>query len=274
MRAGGIGTVIRVAEGVTKAKVGDVLSGMVGWTDYTELDVDKAQNPTSLYSTKDDYLESLGGIVSLTAYFGIMEVGKVKLGETVVVSGAAGAAGSAVVQLARIFGAGKVVGITSGQDKCLYVEKELGADKYLDYKSPEFENTFAREVGLLDIYFDNVGEDILDLALRHLNKYARVVLCGSIATYNQVQPKGIRNYNQLTRQSATAGGFIVFDYASRFGEALGALRKWTQEGKLKRMKFHVEQGLESCPDHLKTIFSGVNMGKMIVNISSIDPGLI
>ncbi|KAG9029968.1 hypothetical protein FRB95_004671 [Tulasnella sp. JGI-2019a] len=262
MRAGGIGTVIRVAEGVTKAKVGDVLSGMVGWTDYTELDVDKAQNPTSLYSTKDDYLESLGGIVSLTAYFGIMEVGKVKLGETVVVSGAAGAAGSAVVQLARIFGAGKVVGITSGQDKCLYVEKELGADKYLDYKSPEFENTFAREVGLLDIYFDNVGEDILDLALRHLNKYARVVLCGSIATYNQVQPKGIRNYNQLTRQSATAGGFIVFDYASRSGEVLGALRKWTQEGKFKRMKSHVKQGLEGCPDHLKTIFSGVNTGKM------------
>ncbi|KAG8862439.1 hypothetical protein FRB96_001510 [Tulasnella sp. 330] len=274
MKAGGIGTVIKVAEGETKIKIGDVINGLTGWADYAVVEFDPRlfQNLTSQYpkATKEDYVEALGGMVSMTAYFGLLEIAKIKPGETVVVSGAAGATGSVVVQLARILGAGKVIGVAGGHEKSQYVEKELGADRCLDYKSSSFKTDFEKEVGLLDVYFDNVGGEILDLALSRLNQHARIVMCGSISTYNDSAHKGIRNY----RQSSIAQGFTLFDYTPRFDEALGAIMKWKQEGKLKRMKFHVENGLESCPDALRTIFAGVNTGKMVVKVSSEGPGQV
>ncbi|KAG8886620.1 hypothetical protein FRB97_000039 [Tulasnella sp. 331] len=228
MKAGGIGTVIKVAEGETKIKIGDVINGLTGWADYAVVEFDPRlfQNLTSQYpkATKEDYVEALGGMVSMTAYFGLLEIAKIKPGETVVVSGAAGATGSVVVQLARILGAGKVIGVAGGHEKSQYVEKELGADRCLDYKSSSFKTDFEKEVGLL--------------------------------------------------QSSIAQGFTLFDYTPRFDEALGAIMKWKQEGKLKRMKFHVENGLESCPDALRTIFAGVNTGKMVVKASSEGPGQV
>ncbi|KAG8862438.1 hypothetical protein FRB96_001509 [Tulasnella sp. 330] len=260
MRAGGLGTVIKIAEGETRAKIGDVINGLTGWADYAIVEFDKppSQNltPRSPNATKEDYLEAMGGMVSMTAYFGLLEIAKIKPGETVVVSGAAGATGSVVVQLAKILGAGKVIGIAGGQEKSQYVEKELGVDRCLDYKSPSFKADFEKEVGFL------------------LAQADPLLTSTTLLFVDDPAAKGIQNYNQLTRQSSIAQGFTVFDYTPRFGEALGAIMKWKQEGKLKRMKFHVEHGLENCPDALKTIFAGVNTGKMIVKVSSEDPGQV
>jgi NADPH-dependent curcumin reductase CurA len=189
-----------------------------------------------------------------------LEVGQVKAGETLVVSGAAGATGSLVCQIGKLKGA-KVIAIASGS-KCAYLRDELGVDATLDYKSPSFAKDFRDTVGYLDVFFDNVGGEILDLALTRLKKGARIALCGAISAYNSDgRPEGIRNYLTLISQRARIEGFIVFDYKDKFAEGEEEMAKWIKEGKLKR-RYQIEEGLEQCPQHLGLLFSGGNTGKL------------
>ncbi|KAF8606565.1 alcohol dehydrogenase [Ceratobasidium sp. AG-I] len=262
MRAGGIGTVVK---GNDKLKAGDVVQGTLGWAEYIVVatkGLRKLSPPEG--STAIDYLGPLG-MTGMTAYFGLLEVGHIKAGETLVVSGAAGATGSLVCQIGKLKGA-KVIAIASGP-KCAYLRDELGVDAALDYKSPTFAKDFRSAVGYLDVFFDNVGGEILDLALTRLNKGARIALCGAISAYNSAgQPEGIKNYLTLISQRAKIEGFIVFDYQDKFAQGEADMAKWINEGKLKR-KYQIEEGLEQCPQHLGLLFSGGNTGKLLVKIS-------
>ncbi|CAE6440467.1 unnamed protein product [Rhizoctonia solani] len=262
MRSIAIGTVVH---GNDQFKEGDVVEGALGWAEYVVIsakDVQKRSPPEG--TTAIDYLGPLG-MTGMTAYFGLLEVGKVKAGETLVVSGAAGATGSVVCQIGKLKGA-RVIALASAS-KCSYLLNELGVDAALDYKSPTFVKDFRDTVGYLDVFFDNVGGEILDLALTRLKKNARIVLCGAISAYNATgQPEGIKNYLTVISQRARIEGFIVFDYKHRYPEAEAQMAKWINEGKLKR-RYQIEEGLEQCPQHLKLLFSGGNTGKLLVKIS-------
>ncbi|KAG8884730.1 hypothetical protein FRB97_003514 [Tulasnella sp. 331] len=264
MRAGGVGTVVKVFEGAgatSKVKVGDAVRGYFGWAEYVTVDakdVEILHAPSG--TTPLDFLGVLGD-PGMTAYFGFLDVAKPKAGETVVVSGAAGAVGSIVCQIAKIKGC-KVIAIAGGPDKCAWLEKDLGVDRAIDYKSKTFVNDFKKHVGYLDVYFDNVGGEILDLCLTRLNKNARIAICGAISAYTGGKPKGISGYLNLISQRASITGFVVFDYIKRYPEAVKDLGQWIHEGKLKA-RTHVEDGpVERCPEALGKLFKGANTGKM------------
>jgi len=263
MRAGAVGTVVSVGES-TKLSAGDLVSGTLGWQEYAlvkEKDVQKIQVPPKAKAL--DFLGPLG-MTGLTAYFGLLDVGQIKAGETLVVSGAAGATGSLVCQIGKIKGA-KVVGIAGGADKCRYLKETLGVDVALDYKSPTFHED-ARKVGYLDVYFDNVGGEILDFLLTRLNKDARIVLCGAISDYNNPNPKGLKNYLNLIAQRGRIQGFIVFDYSKQFSTAIKDMAGWIAEGKLNQ-QYHVVEGLAAAPSALPMLFSGGNTGKLVVKVA-------
>ncbi|KAI0950972.1 hypothetical protein AcW1_008134 [Taiwanofungus camphoratus] len=202
----------------------------------------------------------------LTAYFGLLEVGKVQPGEKLVVSGAAGATGSVVCQIGKQKGA-KVYAIAGSTEKCEWLEKDIGVDKALNYKSSTFHDDFKNSVGYFDVFFDNVGGDILDFALTRMNKGARIVLCGAISDYNSVKPKGLSGYLNLISQRAKIEGFLVFDFAKRYPEAQTYLAGLLNDGNLKR-KFHVVEGLENAPQALLMLFNGGNTGKLVVKVTS------
>jgi len=263
MRAGGIGTVIKASDR-GKLKVGDLVYGTLGWSEFAavkEKNLEKIELPPGAETL--DFLGPLG-TTGLTAYFGLLDVGQPKAGETLVVTGAAGATGSVVCQIGKLKGL-KVIAIAGSDDKCSWLEDEIGVDKALNYKSPTFAEDF-KKLGYLDVMFDNVGGDILNLALTRLNKNARIVLCGAISQYNTAKPTGLTSYMTLISQRAKMQGFIVFDYAARYDEAKKDISEWIKEGKIKR-KFHVVSGLESCPETLQLLFSGGNTGKLIVKVA-------
>ncbi|KAG8906802.1 hypothetical protein FRB99_006069 [Tulasnella sp. 403] len=269
MRANAIGQVVKVHERYQgKLRIGDFVSGLLGWTEYALVDDATVHKFQPMPGT--GIMEFLGplGMTGLTAYFGMLDVAKVKAGETCVVSGAAGAVGNVACQIAKLKGA-KVVAIAGSDDKCRWLEQELGVDKAINYKSPSFIADFKEHVGYLDVYFDNVGGDILDLCLGRLNKGARLAICGAISDYGR-KPKGIQGYLNLISQRATMQGFLVMDYRPRFGEAVREMSQWMKEGKLKS-KFHIEEGIERCPEYLKRLFEGVNTGKMVVRPSGLEP---
>ncbi|CAE6410849.1 unnamed protein product [Rhizoctonia solani] len=265
MRGGGVGTVVY---GNDRIKTGDMVYGTLGWADYI---VASAQTLRKLEPPEGfaalDYLGPLG-TTGMTAYFGLLEVGKLKSGETLVVSAAAGAVGSLVCQMGKIKGA-RVIAIASGP-KCAWLTNDLGVNAALDYKSPNFANEFGEVVGGLDVFFDNVGGEILDLALTRLNKGARVVLCGTISTYNNVglsDSKGIKNYSSLIIQRAEIRGFVVYDYRKQYEAAEANIIKWIRDGKLK-CQYQIERGLERCPQHFGLLFSSGNTGKLVVKVSN------
>ncbi|KAJ3744415.1 hypothetical protein DFH05DRAFT_1186778 [Lentinula detonsa] len=264
MRAGGLGVIVDKGRNV-KSKIGQLVSGTFGWTEYAvvnEKDTEAIDAPQGLLEI--DYLNNLG-MAGLTAYFGLKDIGQVKAGETLVVSGAAGAVGSMVCQLGLRAGA-KVYGIAGSQDKCEWLEKEIGVTKAINYKGPSFRQDF-RDIGYLDVYFDNVGGDILDMCLSRLNRNARIVLCGAISAYNSVgKPKGIQNYLTLISQRAKIQGFIVFDYVKRYPEAIAEISQGLRDGSIKR-KFHIVEGLENAPSALPLLFSGGNTGKLVVKVA-------
>ena len=207
------------------------------------------------------------GLTGMTAYFGLLEVGRPAPGETVVVSGAAGATGSVVGQIARIKGC-RAIGIAGGPEKCRWLTDEAGFDGAIDYKS---ENVPARLKELcpkgIDIFFDNVGGDILDAALARLAMRGRVVLCGGIANYDPTEPApGPKNYLNLVRQRGRMEGFIILDYLPRAHEAIGALAGWVQAGKI-RHKVDVQHGLENAPAALRRLFDGHNDGKQLLRVA-------
>jgi NADPH-dependent curcumin reductase CurA len=249
---------------------GELVFGMFGWQEYALSDgVGVLRVPDGVGPTL-----ALGalGWTSLTAYFGLTEIGKPQPGETVVVSGAAGATGSVVGQLAKLRGA-RVVGIAGGRDKCEFVLHELGFDAAIDYRS---EDVRARLKKLcpdgIDVYWDNVGGEMLEAALGRLAVHARVVFCGAISSYNASSPPpGPRNYMQLLIRRARVEGFLVFDYVDRIDEALAELVPLVESGQL-RYREDVREGLDSAPTALGDLFTGANDGKLIVHIA--DPQLV
>jgi len=262
MRAFTLATVL--TDGKTLKK-GDIVVGTLGWAEHwtaKESSLRKIIPPPG--SDALDYLSAMG-LNGMTAYFGLFRIGEIKPGETLVVSGAAGATGSLVCQIGKIMGA-KVIAIAGSADKCMWLVDELGVDKAYNYKEKGWKEAFKKEVRFLDVYFDNVGGEILDFFLSRLNKKAHIVLCGAISGYNDQVPRGLRNYAALISQSAKLHGFIVFEFAAEYPEGEAAIARWIKEGKLKR-RFHIETGLEDCPKHLAGLFEGSNTGKLVVRIS-------
>jgi len=263
MRAGAVGEVIESNN--TKFKVGDFVSGIGGVQQYAVSDgkgyyqVDQSLVPLPLY------LSTLG-MTGMTAYFGITEVGKIKEGEVVLVSGAAGAVGSVVGQIAKIKGC-TAIGIAGGPEKCKYVIDELGFDDCIDYKNENVATRLKETCPKgLDIYFDNVGGEILDIALTRLRRNARVVICGAISQYNNTTPiKGPSNYLSLLVNRASMEGMVVFDYANRYKEAAMTMAQWMAAGKLKS-KEDIYDGIENFHDTYKRLFTGDKKGKLVLKV--------
>jgi NADPH-dependent curcumin reductase CurA len=211
------------------------------------------------------YLGALG-LTGLTAYFGLLDIGKPRQGDTVVVSGAAGAVGSVVGQIAKIKGC-RVIGIAGGPAKCRMVVDELGFDAAIDYKSENVARAIAQHCPKgLNVYFDNVGGSILEAALANLARGARIVLCGAISQYNATDGfKGPPNYMALLVRRASMTGFVVFDYADRYDEAIREMAEWLGEGKLKSLET-VVRGFETFPETLLRLFRGENTGKLVLAV--------
>jgi NADPH-dependent curcumin reductase len=245
---------------------GDLVAGMFGWQDYAVVRADS--RPTKLLpGVPLELAMSVLGVTGITAYFGMLDVGRPKAGETVVVSGAAGATGSVAAQIARIQGC-RVVGIAGGKDKCDWLVRKARFDAAIDYKSEDV-STRLRETcpSGIDVYFDNVGGDILDAALAQLAMRGRVVLCGAIATYNDAELRpGPKNYLNLLVKRGRMEGFIVLDYMARAAEAVMPLWGWVQSGEIA-YEVDVQRGFENAPRALKRLFLGENTGKQLVRIA-------
>ena len=247
-------------------KVGDIVSGLVGWQDHVVMNPKGQLNKLPPNAPLELAMGVLG-LTGLTAYFGLLEVGRPVAGETVVVSGAAGATGSVVGQIAKIKGC-RAIGIAGGAEKCRWLTDEAGFDGAINYKS---ESVPARLKELcpkgLDVFFDNVGGAVLDAALARLAMRGRVVLCGGIANYNATEPSpGPKNYLNLITKRGRMEGFLVTDYMSRAGEAIQALAGWVQAGKIKH-KVDVQHGLENAPATLRRLFEGRNDGKQLLRVA-------
>ncbi|WP_228851510.1 NADP-dependent oxidoreductase [Aegicerativicinus sediminis] len=265
MRAGVIAEVMEVGDGAPFQK-GDILTGWNGVQQYSITNGKGWQKIPSSQLPLPYYLGALG-MTGLTAYFGLLEVGKAKEGDVVLVSAAAGAVGSVVCQIAKIKGC-KVIGIAGGKAKCDYLINELNIDKALDYKA----ENFLRELRVscadgIDVYFDNVGGEILDAALTLLKRHARIVICGAISQYNNDKKiKGPNNYMSLLVNRATMQGMVVFDYKEKYPSALSEMGKWVKEGKLKS-EFTIIEGIENFYKAFKTLFSGEKQGKLVLKVN-------
>jgi NADPH-dependent curcumin reductase CurA len=246
---------------------GEMVVGTFGWQDFAVSDGDGALPVTKVPDgVPPTWPLSVLGITSLTAYFGLREIAKPREGETVAISGAAGATGSVVGQIAKIDGC-TTIGIAGGKEKCDRLVGELGFDAAIDYKS-ERTSKRLRELcpGGVDVFWDNVGGELLEAGISNLAMHARVVLCGAISTYNAEEaPPGPRNYMNLLVKRSRMEGFVVFDYLPRADEAIADLVKWVGEGRL-RVEEDVREGLEAAPAALKSLFDGTNTGKLLVKI--------
>jgi NADPH-dependent curcumin reductase CurA len=264
MRAGALGKVI--ASRNSALSPGDYLVGSFGVQEYAVVNAKGATKVDPALAPLPVYLSTLG-MPGLTAYFGLLEIGQPKAGETVVVSAAAGAVGAVVGQIAKIKGC-RVVGIAGGKEKCGYVTKELGFDAAIDYKSENVMKALGEHCPKgVDVYFDNVGGDILDAVLARLALGARIPLCGGISQYNSTGPvKGPANYLSLLVNRATMKGFIVFDFAERYATAIGEMAGWMKAGKLKSRE-HIVKGLEKFPETLLMLYSGENNGKLMLEVA-------
>ena len=270
----GIGEVIRsggIAEVVSsrseRYSPGDLLFGMTGWQELVIADEGERQMRALPPGTDPQAALNVFGTTGLTAYFGLLEVGDLREGDVVLVSGAAGATGSTVGQIARIKGAGSVVGLAGSQEKCRWLTEELGFDAAINYREEDVGERL-REVCPkgIDLYFDNVGGELLNLALGRLRLRGRVVLCGAISAYNdRSELRGPANYINLIPRRGRMEGFLILDYADRFGEAQAQLGQWLAEGKLKHVE-HVVEGLENAPEALNLLFTGGNTGKVLVRV--------
>jgi len=265
MRAGGAGTVI--ASNHPGFAVGDLVSGTPGWQEYAVTD-GRGLLPMRKLPPGTDLRASLGvlGGTGLTAYFGLLDIARPQPGETVVVSGAAGATGSIAGQIAKIKGC-RVVGIAGGPEKCRWIVDELGFDAAIDYKSESVSHRLRETCpNGIDVYFDNVGGEILNAVLARINTKARIALCGGISTYNASAPvPGPANYMQLVVTRSRMEGFLVSDYAARFDEAIAEMTRWIDEGRLIS-RDTVLEGLEEAPRALRMLFEGGNTGKLLVSV--------
>jgi NADPH-dependent curcumin reductase CurA len=262
MRAAGIGRVIDSKH--PDYEVGEHLYGVFGVQRYA---VSDGRGVTRIDTTLAPAPVHLGalGMSGLTAYFGLLDVGRPEPGQTVVVSGAAGSVGSLVGQIARIKGC-RAIGIAGGPDKCRWLVEELGFDAALDYKAGELRSQLkASAPDGVDVFFDNVGGEVLDAVLLRLARGARVVISGAISQYNATEPlRGPANYMQLLVARASMTGFVIFDYADRFGEGVAQLASWLRSGELRSREELVEGDIEQFPEALLRLFHGENTGKLVL----------
>jgi NADPH-dependent curcumin reductase CurA len=271
MRAGGVGVV--VVSKSDKYAVGDYVSAGFGVQEYITIAKDEMKRNGLVKidlraGTLTQWLNVLG-MPGMTGYFGLMDVGQPKAGETIVISGAAGAVGQTVGQVAKILGL-RVVGIAGGPAKCEWVVKELGFDACIDYKA----GPGAVRAGLkehctsgVDIYFDNVGGEILDDVLARINRKARIIICGAISQYNNTTAvQGPKNYLSLLVNRARMEGIVVFDYADRYHLAVAEMAGYLKDGRMKS-KEDVVVGLQTFPETLLKLFNGENFGKLVLEVA-------
>jgi NADPH-dependent curcumin reductase CurA len=262
------GVVAEVVESKSPAfAVGDVVLGMLPWEEYSVADAKSLQKVNTYGQPLSLALGSLG-MPGLTAYFGLLDIGQPKAGETVVVSGAAGAVGNVVGQIAKIKGC-RVVGIAGTDAKIDFLKKELGFDAAINYrKASDLSKAVADACpDGVNIYFDNVGGAISDAVLLHLAEHARIPVCGQISLYNLEKPElGPRVQPLMLRFHALMKGFLQSEYSDRFGEALPQLAAWIKEGKLKNVE-SVAEGLASTPAAFIGLFHGKNLGKQVVKVA-------
>ncbi|CZT50038.1 probable zinc-binding alcohol dehydrogenase domain-containing protein 1 [Rhynchosporium secalis] len=267
MRGAVIGKVI--ASKSSKFTLGNYVTASPGWSELAivaEKDASVLDVPANGKVT-----DALGvlGMTGLTAYFGITDIGKVKAGDFVVVSGAAGATGSVACQIAKLLGA-KVLGLAGSDDKVQWL-KNLGCDEALNYKNADFAKEFKEKTkDLIDVFFDNVGGEILELALSRAKAHARFVMCGAISQYNSAKPVGPKNISMVIAMRIKLEGFIVFDYQSQYGPARTELSRWLSEGKIQRKETIIKGGLKAAEQALLDLYNGINTGKLLVEVRAED----
>ena len=270
MRSSTISQVIE--SNVAGFQEGDLVQGSFGWQEFAITDgtagfMNASKIPENIPPTAS---LSVYGVTGLTAYFGLLDIGEPKEGETVVISGAAGATGSVAGQIAKIKGC-KVIGIAGGAKKCRWLTEEANFDAAIDYKNSDLSEALSELCpNGIDVVFDNVGGEFLNTSLMLINMNARIVLCGAISTYNNEVPSpGPSNYMSLVINRAKMEGFIVLDYLERFPEAISSLREWVEAGKVTYLE-DVQEGIENAPDTLIRLFTGQNFGKQLLKISDPD----
>ncbi len=264
MRAGAVGKVVESKH--PKFAAGDYVVGGLGVQEFAALDGAQLTKVDPRLAPLPKFLNTLG-LPGMTAYFGLLDVGEPKEGDTVVISAASGAVGATVGQIAKIKGC-RAVGLAGGAAKCRYVKDELGFDAAIDYKTEDVRKSLRTHCPHgVNVYFDNVGGDILDIVLAQLARHARVVICGAISQYNNTTAiKGPSNYLSLLVNRARMEGMVVFDYASRYPQAIGDIAGWIAAGKLKSREDIVE-GLENFPETLLKLFNGENFGKLVLKVA-------
>lgn len=271
MRAFAIGQVIESKN--ADFKEGEFVGGGFGWQDYCATTAEGMLGVQKIPpGIPIPMAMSVTGLTGVTAYFGILDVGKPEEGETVVVSGAAGATGSIAAQVAKMQGA-RVIGIAGGPEKCAWLTDEAGLDAVIDYKNENVEERLTELCPKgINLYFDNVGGEILDFVLARLALRGRIVLCGAISQYNAADtPAGPSNYTNLIVMRGTMTGFLVLDYADKFMEAGMQLAQWVMSGKLK-YQVDIQEGLEKAPETFQRIFTGKNVGKQLLRIAEAPLG--
>lgn len=271
MRAGGVGVV--AASRSPAFAVGDHVTGGPGVQEYWAVAADQLKRSGMAKidlgaGTLPQWLNVLG-MPGMTGYFGLMDVGQPQAGETVVVSGAAGAVGQTVGQLAKLKGC-RVVGIAGGPAKCEWVVKELGFDACIDYKSGSVKDGLKQHCPSgVDIYFDNVGGEILDTVLTRINRKARIIICGAISQYNNTTAvEGPKNYLSLLVNRARMEGIVVFDYADRYHLAVAEMAGYLKDGRMKSKEDVVEGGVAAFPGALPMLFNGGNFGKLVLRVAA------
>ncbi|RLM71073.1 NADP-dependent oxidoreductase [Halorubrum sp. Atlit-8R] len=268
LKGGVVGEVVETESDAYDA--GDLVTGEGRWADYATLDADDVAPVDPTVADPEAYLGALG-MPGRTAYFGLLDVGEPKPGDTVVVSGAAGAVGSVVGQIAKLNGC-RVVGFAGSDEKTDWLTDDLGFDAAINYKATDDYRAALDEAAPdgVDVYFDNVGGPITDAVFTKLNLDARVAVCGQIAHYNdKTVPTGPRKLPQLISVRAKVQGLLVGDFATRFGEASERLGRWVASGDLEHRETVVE-GLENAPDAFLGLFSGDNIGKQVVRVSAAE----
>jgi len=268
MRASGVSQVVRSEN--SDLPVGTLTQGLCDWQEYGIGDPAGLVPPTALPAgTPPNLALSVFGGTSLTAYFGLLDVGQPKAGETLLVSGAAGATGSVVAQIGKQLGC-RVVGIAGGAEKCAWLRDDCKLDEVIDYKAAELRAALAAACpDGVNVFFDNVGGEILEAGIEQMADFGRIVLCGAISGYNDAQPEpGPRNMMLLTTRRIRMQGFILLDYLDRTDEAVNALTEWVMAGQVL-WREDIQEGFANIPNTLQRLFNGANQGKQLLKLA--DP---
>lgn len=267
MRAGGSLAIVEESK-VPHVKAGDIVQGGMhgGWQEYFIIPGEEAAAIPLVESIPLTALISVLGFTGPTAYFGFLDIGQPKKGETVVVSAAAGAVGSIVCQIAKIKGC-RVVGIAGSDEKCNWLKNDLKVDEVINYKKDDILESLKEKCPEgIDIYFENVGGETLDAALTLMNNYGRIPVCGLISMYNDWETPGPKMFRNILMKRLTVKGFLVSDYLDRYAESLESLSEWMAEGKIQ-YKVDIVEGIENAPSAVNKLFTGENNGKLVIKVS-------